>query len=62
MKLIVLIIFGYLAFKTVKRFLQNFKIVDRESEGINSKHADTSHSRYIDESDIEDAEFKDLNE
>ena len=62
MKYIILLIVGYFAFKSVKRFFQNFQIVDRDAEKIDGKHADTGRSRYINEDDIEDADFKDLNE
>jgi len=60
MKYIILLIVGYLAFKSVKRFFQNFQIVDKDSDQIRGKNADTGRSRYINEDDIEDADFKDV--
>ena len=60
MKYIILILAGYLAFRGVSRFFQNFRIVNKEPDHSRSKNADTGRSRYINEADIEDAEFKDL--
>lgn len=60
MRYILLGILAYLAYKSVRRFFQNFQIVDKESDKIRGKNADTGPSRYIDKDDIEDAEFKDL--
>lgn len=60
MRYLVLFFLAYVAYKAVKRFFANFRIVDKDSEQIGGHQSDTNPSLHVSEDDIEDAEFKDL--
>lgn len=57
---LLLIFLAYLAYKGVKRFFSNFQIIDRDSDKIRGVSSDSDHGLHVNEDDIEDAEFKDL--
>ncbi|MCF7807533.1 MAG: hypothetical protein K9M49_03115 [Candidatus Marinimicrobia bacterium] len=60
MRYLVLFILAYFAYKGVKRFFANFQIVDKDSDQIGGVNSDANHGLHVNEDDIEDAEFKDL--
>jgi hypothetical protein len=57
-----LIIFAlvYFAFRTVRNLLSNVRIVSRDSVEIKDQEIESSPRIKVDESDIEDADFKDV--
>ena len=57
-----LIIFAlvYFAFRTVRNLLSNVRIVSRDSVEIKDQEIESSPRIKVDESDIEDADFTDV--
>ncbi len=60
MRYLVIFALAYFAFKTVKNLLSQVKIVDKDSMNVNDQVSDSSTRLKVDESDIEDADFKEV--
>ena len=60
MRYLVLFIAIYLIIKSVRRLLSNFKIVDADSDEIKGENSETQQRLRVNEADIEDADFKDV--
>ncbi len=60
MRYLLLIAVAYFVFKSVGKMLGNLKIVDSDASKIKNSHTETGHRIKVDESDIEDADFKEL--
>jgi hypothetical protein len=60
MRYLIIFALAYFVFKTVKNMLSQVKIVDKDSMYVNDQVSESSTRLKVDESDIEDAEFNDL--
>ncbi|MBC8194089.1 MAG: hypothetical protein ISR87_07985 [Candidatus Marinimicrobia bacterium] len=60
MRYLIIFALAYFAFKTVRNMLSNIKIVNRDSVQINDQESESSPRLKVDESDIEDADFKEV--
>jgi hypothetical protein len=60
MRYLIIFALAYFAFKTVRNMLSNIKIVNRDSMQINDQESESSPRLKVDESDIEDADFKEV--
>ena len=60
MRYLVLFIAIYFIIKSVRRLLSNFKIVEADSNEIKSENSEPPQRLRVDEADIEDADFKDV--
>ncbi len=60
MRYLILFALAYFAFKTVRNLLSKIKIVNRDSVQINDHEGESSPRLKVDESDIEDADFKEV--
>jgi len=60
MRFLIISILAYIIFRTVKNMLSKVKIVERDSVDLNSQSSESSTHLKVDESDIEDADFKEV--
>lgn len=60
MRYLLLFIAIYFVIKFLRRMLSNFKIVDADSNEVKAENADSPNRLMVDESDIEDADFKEV--
>ena len=60
MRYLVLFAIAYFVFKTARNMLSKIRIVDRDSVQINDQESESSPRLKVDESDIEDADFKEV--
>lgn len=60
MRYLIIFVLAYLAFKTVRNMLSKVKIVDKDSINLNNHTTDSSARLKVDESEIEDADFKEV--
>ncbi len=60
MRYLIIFALAYFAFKTVKNMLSKIKIVNRDGVQINEQESESSPRLKVDESDIEDADFKEV--
>jgi hypothetical protein len=60
MRYLIIFALAYFVFKTVKNMLSQVKIVDKDSMNVNDQVSETSTRLKVDESDIEDADFKEV--
>ncbi|NQV30703.1 MAG: hypothetical protein HQ508_07440 [Candidatus Marinimicrobia bacterium] len=60
MRYLLLIAVAYFVFKSVVKMLGNLKIVDSDSAEIKNSPTEPASRIKVDESDIEDADFKEL--
>ncbi|MCF7824762.1 MAG: hypothetical protein K9N35_11395 [Candidatus Marinimicrobia bacterium] len=60
MRYLLLFLLAYYIFRTVRRLLSNLKIRIANSEEVKNGVAEPHSRLQVDEADIEDAEFKDL--
>jgi len=57
---LILFALAYFVFKTAKNMLSKIKIVDRDGVQLNDQESEASPRLKVDESDIEDADFKEV--
>ncbi|NQT64439.1 MAG: hypothetical protein HQ556_15870 [Candidatus Marinimicrobia bacterium] len=60
MRYLIIFALAYFVFKTVKNMLSQVKIVDKDSVNVNDQVSESTTRLKVDESDIEDADFKEL--
>ncbi|MBT3252923.1 MAG: hypothetical protein HN995_11315 [Candidatus Marinimicrobia bacterium] len=60
MRYLIIFALAYFVFKTVKNMLSQVKIVDKDSMYVNDQVSESSTRLKVDESDIEDADFKEV--
>jgi hypothetical protein len=60
MRYLIIFALAYFVFKTVKNMLSQVKIVDKDSMNVNDQVSESSTRLKVDESDIEDADFKEV--
>ncbi len=60
MRFLIIFILAYITFRTVKNMLSKVKIVERDSVDLNNQSSEPSAHLKVDESDIEDADFKEV--
>ena len=60
MRFLIISILAYITFRTVKNMLSKVKIVERDSVDLNNHPSEPSVHLKVDESDIEDADFKEV--
>ncbi|MBT4035721.1 MAG: hypothetical protein HOB84_09465 [Candidatus Marinimicrobia bacterium] len=60
MRYLIIFALAYFVFKTVKNMLSQVKIVDKDSVNVNDQVSESSSRLKVDESDIEDADFKEV--
>ena len=60
MRYLILFALLYFVFKTAKNLLSKVKIVDRDGVSIHDQTSESSKRIKVDESDIEDADFKEI--
>ncbi|MBC8376952.1 MAG: hypothetical protein H8E26_12975 [FCB group bacterium] len=60
MRYLIIFALAYFVFKTVKNMLSQVKIVDKDSVNVNDQVSESSTRLKVDESDIEDADFKEV--
>ena len=60
MRFLIIFILAYITFRTVKNLLSKVKIVERDNVNLNNHTNDPSARLKVDESDIEDADFKEV--
>jgi len=60
LRYLLLILIVYFVIKSVGKLLVNLKIVDTDSAEVKGESESKSHHLHVDEADIEDADFKDV--
>ncbi len=60
MRYLLLILVAYYVVKSVGKLLANLKVVDQDSEEIKGQSEDGQNRLRVDESEIEDADFKEV--
>ena len=60
MRYLIIFALAYFAFKTVKNLLSRVKIVDRDNLNMKDQVSESSSKLKVDESNIEDADFKEV--
>jgi len=60
MRTLLFLAITYVIFKLVKRVLNDLQIRMSSSNEVKGRKSDTAHRLKVDEADIEDAEFKDV--
>ena len=60
MRYLIIFALAYFVFKTVKNMLSQVKIVDKDSVNVNDQVSESSSRLKVDVSDIEDADFKEV--
>ncbi len=60
MRFLIFFALAYFAFKTVRKLLSNVKIINQAGVNIKNQSAEPSAKIKLDESDIEDADFKEV--
>ncbi|NQV15071.1 hypothetical protein HQ531_06400 [bacterium] len=60
MRYLLLLAVAYYVFKLARKLLSNLKIIDTDSEDIRGKNEEARNRLRVDEADIEDADFKDV--
>ena len=60
MRYLLIIAVVYFVFKSLGKLLVNMKIVDRDTAEINDEQSVRNTRLHVDESEIEDADFKDV--
>ena len=60
MRYLIIFALAYFVFKTVKNMLSQVKIVDKDSMYVNDQVSESSTRLKVDQSDIEDADFKEV--
>jgi len=60
MRYLIIMAIAYFVFKTLKRLITDLKIRVANSNDVKGGEAETPHRLQVDEADIEDAEFKDV--
>ena len=60
MRYLIIFALAYFVFKPVKNMLSQVKIVDKDSVNVNDQVSESSSRLKVDESDIEDADFKEV--
>ena len=60
MRYLFLILVAYFVFKAMGKMLSNLKIMDTDPNKVQGSNDDHHHRLKVDESEIEDADFKDV--
>ncbi len=60
MRYLLLLAIAYFLFKSVGKMLSNLKIVDNDTPEVKSSDGETLNRLKVDEADIEDADFKEV--
>lgn len=60
MRYLLLLAIAYFLIKAVGKMLTNLKIVDKDAANVNVQNGDSGNRLKVDESDIEDADFKEV--
>ncbi len=60
MRYFFLILVVYFVFKSIGKMLKNLKIVEDNSDDVKGPSTETQNRLRVDESEIEDADFKEL--
>ncbi len=60
MRYLLIFVVIYFVFKSLGKLLANFKIENTDSGEVKGHSEEGNHLLHVDESDIEDADFKDI--